>query len=115
MIAAVRVRGDIDASQNVSRTLHDLKLRKKNQCVLLEERDAMMGMLAKAKDYIAYGDIDDETLEKLEERKGDDVGVGDVIDLAPPTKGFRDTRKQVGQGGSLGKRGDMDKMIARMV
>ncbi len=115
MIAAVRVRGDIDASQNISRTLYDLQLRKKNQCVLLEENDAMRGMLRKAKDYIAYGDVDDETIEKLEERKGSKVEAGDVIDLAPPSKGFRDTRKQVGQGGSLGKRGDMNHLVQRMV
>lgn len=115
MIAAVRIRGDLDVAEKVSRTLHDLKLRKRNQCVLYEDTDAIKGMLNRAKDYIAYGEVDDETVEKLSERKGSTVEAGDVVSLPPPSKGFKDTRKQHGQGGSLGERGDMDQLIQRMV
>lgn len=115
MIAAVRIRGQPDVRQKTSRTLHDLKLRKKNQLVVFEENDAVEGMMSHAKDYIAYGEISDETLEILEEKKGEELESGDVISLRPPSGGFKNTRKQVGQGGSLGKHEDMDDLIQRMV
>ncbi len=115
MLAAVRVRGDVDADQKVSRTLDDLKLRKKHQCVVYEKKDSTEGMLELAKDYITYGEIGEETLEELEERKGEKIESGDTVELPPPSKGFKNTKKQVGQGGSLGKRENMDEIIERMV
>ncbi len=35
--------------------------------------------------------------------------------LSPPSKGFDGTRQQAGQGGSLGKRDDMDALLERMI
>ncbi len=115
MIAAVRVRGNVDAREKVSRTLNDLKLRKKNQCVVFEENKSVEGMMKLAKDYIAYGEIDDDTVEKLEERSGTSIESGSTVKLSPPTGGFKDTKGNVGQGGSLGKRSDMDELINKMV
>lgn len=116
MIAAVRVRGDVDVSHTISRTLQDLKLEKRNQCVIFEENDAVKGMMDKSKDFITYGEISDDTLEALAERAGkDEVEPGDTVSLHPPKGGFRDTKRQVGQGGSLGKRDSLDDLIERMV
>ena len=115
MIAAVRVRSDIDARHKTSRTLENLGLVKNNQCTVYEDSDSIRGMMKASKDYIAYGEIKEETVEKLEERKGEELENGDVISLAPPTKGYKDTKKNQGQGGSLGKRDDMDELIERMV
>lgn len=116
MIAAVRIRGDIDVSQNISRTLQDLNLEKRNQCVVFEGNEAIEGMLNKSKDFITYGEISDETVEALAERSGKDaIESGDTVSLHPPSGGFRNTKKQVGQGGSLGKREDLDELIQKMV
>ncbi|MFB6145360.1 MAG: uL30 family ribosomal protein [Candidatus Nanohaloarchaea archaeon] len=115
MIAAVRVRGDIDVDHSVSRTLNDLKLKKRNQLVLYEKNDSLMGMLNKAKDYITYGEVSDETVEKLEERAGEDLEAGETVNLSPPSGGFKDTKMQVGQGGTLGKRDSMDELVSKMV
>lgn len=115
MIAAVRVRGQPDVNDKARRTLNDLKLEKKNQLVVFEENDAIEGMMNHAKDYIAYGEISEETLEKLEEKKGEEVESGDVLSLTPPSGGFKNTRKQVGQGGSLGKHENIDDLVQRMV
>ncbi len=115
MIAAVRVRGDVDVRQKVSRTLQDLNLEKRNSCVVFEDNDSVRGMLKVSKDYIAFGEISEETLEKLSERKGKEIESGDVIRLSPPTGGFKGTKRQVGQGGSLGKRENMDELIQKMV
>lgn len=116
MIAALRIRGDIDVAQNISRTLQDLKLTKRNQIVVFEENDAVLGMMNQAKDFITYGEVSEETLEDLGERAGKDtLESGDTISLHPPTGGFEATKKQVGQGGSLGKRDNLDELVQKMV
>lgn len=115
MLAAVRVRSDIDAREKVSRTLQDLGLTKNNQCVVFEDSDSVRGMLALVKDYIAYGEIDDETVEMLEERSGGELESGDTVNLPAPSGGYRSTKKNVGQGGSLGQNPDIDRLIQSMV
>jgi len=115
MIAAVRVRGDVDVRHKVSRTLQDLNLEKRNSCVVFEDSDSVRGMLKVAKDYIAYGEISEETVEKLSERKEQEIESGTVVNLSPPTGGFRDTKRQVNQGGALGERQDMDELVQKMV
>lgn len=115
MIAAVKVRGGIDAREKTSATLENLNLSKKNRVVVYEDSDSVRGMLRNAKDYIAYGEIEDETVEKLEARKGEDIESGDTVDLNAPSGGFKPTKKNYSQGGALGNRPDMDELIDRMV
>lgn len=115
MIAAIRVRGDVDVRQKASRTLDDLSLKTRNQCVVYEDNESVRGMLKVAKDYVAFGEISEETLEKLSDRKGKDLESGDKVKLSPPSGGFKDTKKQVGQGGTLGHREDMDQLVQKMV
>lgn len=115
MIAAVKVRGSIDARQKTQRTLEDLSLEDRHEVVVFEDSDSIRGMLNIAKDYITFGEISDETVEALEERKGEELESGDTVNLAPPSGGFRDTKKQVGQGGSLGEREDLDELVQKMV
>ena len=115
MIAAVKVRGSIDARQKTQRTLEDLGLETRHECAVFEDTESIRGMLSIAKDYITFGEVDEETVEKLEERNGGDLEAGNTIRLSPPTGGFRSTKKQVGQGGSLGKRKDMDELVQKMV
>lgn len=115
MIAAVRVRGPVDVPAKATTTLENLKLTKKHQVVIFEESDSIKGMMNHAKDYIAYGEINDETVEALEEKKGNSLESGDVFDCRPPKKGFKGTRSQYGQGGTLGNHGEIDDLVQRMV
>lgn len=114
MIAAVKVRGDVDAREKVSRTLENLNLEKKNQVRLMEDNDVNRGMLEVVKDYVAYGEINDDTVEALAERDGK-AEPGTVISLTPPSGGYQDTKKNTGQGGSLGERENLDSLVQRMV
>lgn len=109
MIAAVRVRGVPDTPRNVSDTLESLRLRSRHSCVLLEDTDSNRGMLNAVKDYVAYGEVDEDTVSRLQER-GEQP-----FRLSPPSKGFRNPKRGYAQGGSLGKRDDMDELIGRMV
>lgn len=117
MIAALRVRGDVDTPQNISRTLQDLKLTKRNQLVVFEEdNEAVEGMMNKAKDFITYGEVSEDTLEELAEKAGkDNLESGDTVSLHPPSGGFEGIKTQVGQGGSLGKRDNLDELVQKMV
>lgn len=115
MIAAVKVRGSVDVKQNTARTLHDLKLRNKNEVVFYEQNDAILGMMNKAKDYIAYGEVSDEIIEEIEEKKDVEIEHGTTVSLAPPSGGFKGTKRNFGQGGSLGKRPNLDKLLNKMV
>ena len=116
MIAAVKVRGNVDVPQPVKDTMTNLGLKKKNQVVLYEENDSILGMMNKAKDYITYGEVSDEVVKALEEKYGE-ASHGKVYSLSPPSKGFKGTKRHVNQGGSLGKRGtgELDDLVKRMV
>jgi len=112
MIAAVRVRGQVDVPVKIQATLDSIGIRKKNQVVLVEEdNEAHKGMLKKAKDYLTYGQISDETAEKIREKAGEE----NVVSLSPPSGGFKATKKNVNEGGALGKRDDMDELLHKML
>ena len=115
MIAAVKVRGSVDANKKARTTMENLNLDKKNTLVVYEDSDSIRGMFSRAKDYITYGELSEETVEALEEKKGEEVESGDSFSMTPPSGGFKNTKKQVGQGGSLGKRDNLDKLVQRMV
>lgn len=115
MIAAVRVRGPVDLDEQINNTLDNLNLDSKNKLVVFEENEAVEGMMNKVKDFITYGEVSDEVVEKLEERNGKEIKSGDSVNLSPPSGGYRDTKKNTGQGGSLGKRENMDELVERMV
>jgi len=64
-LAAVRIRGEVGVRATIRDTLDMLKLFNVGNCILVDDRDSYVGMLQKAKDYITYGEIDSETLNKL--------------------------------------------------
>ncbi len=115
MIAAVRVRGPVDLNEKVNNTLENINLESKNQVVVFEENEAIMGMMNSVKDFITYGEVSDEVVGKLEERKGESLDSGDTVNLSPPSGGFKDTKRNTGQDGSLGKRENMDNLLEKMV
>lgn len=145
MLAAVRVRGPNSTRRNAADTMDSLRLHTRHNCVLLANTDANRGMLRQAKDFIAYGDVDADTIAALLAKRGrvdggrladnlDAVGYEDIDALAadvadgtvpdglqlpfrlsPPRNGFRDTKRHTRQGGSLGERDDMDALLQRMI
>ena len=69
MLVAVRVRGRTGIKGDISDTLDMLRLTRINHAVLVPETPSFMGMLRKAKDYITWGEIDQETLEQILEKR----------------------------------------------
>jgi len=120
-IAVIRIRGMVRVNTDIQDTLFFLRLRKKHVCVVLEKSNSASGMLRKAKDYITYGEIDEETEKELISKRGkkDEEGkLKPFFELAPPRGGFerKGIKKSFQQGGVLGYRGkNINDLIKRML
>ncbi|MGZ7069334.1 MAG: 50S ribosomal protein L30 [Methanobacterium sp.] len=74
MIAAIRLRGRTGIKKDIANTLDMLKLTRINHAVLIEDNPSYNGMLQKAKDYITWGEIEQETVSKLLSKRGKITG-----------------------------------------
>ena len=70
MIAAIRIRGRTGIKGKIEDTLKMLHLTRINHAVLLPDNPSYHGMLVKGKDYITWGEIDQETITQLIEKRG---------------------------------------------
>lgn len=70
MIAAIRVRGTTGVKGEVADTMKMLRLNRINHVVILDENPSYKGMLQKSKDYITWGEINEETLAKVITKRG---------------------------------------------
>lgn len=112
--AAVRVRGDKGMKKELLSTVRSLGLERPNYCVILEETPNMMGMLRRARSYITWGDIDDQTRNMLTEKHKEKK----VFRLNPPKKGYgrKGIKKAFSVGGALGDRKEkINDLIQRMM
>lgn len=139
-LAAIRVRGLTGVKTKVSDTLQFLRLYKSNFCSVFPNNPVYAGMLKKAKDYITWGELNDETFNILVEKRGEEFK-GKESDskgktksnefflhnnkkfkkyfrLNAPKKGFgrNGIKNSFQRGGALGYRGDkINELIMRMV
>ena len=139
-LAAIRVRGLTQIKTTIESTLKMLRLYKNNYCTVLPNTPVYLGMLNKAKDYITWGELNDETFKMLVEKRGEEFKGRDsdsnkkiiyndfvVINnkkikkyfrLSPPLKGFgrKGIKHSFQQGGALGYRGEkINGLIKRMI
>ena len=130
MYAVVRVKGTINASQEVRDTLKMLNLPHINNCTIIPNTKSFKGMLYKVKDYVTWGEVEKETLEMMLKREGKKSGAGKILEgktkvreilhlpirLHPPIKGYKSIKKPYSMGGSLGYRGkEINELIKRML
>jgi large subunit ribosomal protein L30 len=108
-LAVIRVRGQINVPGNVEKTLCMLKLRKRNHCIIVDDKPEIKGLLEKTRHLLTWGVVDDTTLELLKKR-----GKGPVYRLNPPRKGYG--RKGVKMPFSLsGAFGDRKEKICDLI
>lgn len=69
-IAVIQVRGGMNTAPKVMKTLQLLNLRSKNSCVLVETSPVKLGMLVALKDYITWGEANEETIKMLIQKRG---------------------------------------------
>ncbi len=72
--AVIRLRGKHDLRVSVEDTLHMLHLTRQNHCVIIPQDPTHQGMLKVVKDFVTWGEIDDQTLAKALLRRGRAVG-----------------------------------------
>ncbi|MBR9707725.1 MAG: 50S ribosomal protein L30 [Candidatus Diapherotrites archaeon] len=73
-LAVIRVRGTVHINHKIEDTLGMLRLHRVNHCVLLNDSLNNRGMLKKAKDYLTWGTVSTETIEKMLNKRGRIVG-----------------------------------------
>ncbi len=69
-IAVIRIRGVVEAPQEVIDTLYLLRLRKTNVATVIDDRKEYIAMLKKVEPYVTWGEIDKETFKKLLLKRG---------------------------------------------
>jgi len=72
--AAIRIRGHSGVRGDIEDTMRMLRLTRANHCVVLQETDEIKGMLMKAKDYITWGEVSEETLARMIKFRGRLIG-----------------------------------------
>jgi large subunit ribosomal protein L30 len=68
--AVVKIRGVVKSKPDVRRTLELLNLDRTNHCVIINDNEHYRGMLQKVKDYVAWGEVNAETLTVLLKKRG---------------------------------------------
>lgn len=69
MIAVIRIKGQVGLRKEIKETLDRLRIRRKYACVVLKDSKENLGMIQKVKDFVAFGEINKETLEALIEKR----------------------------------------------
>jgi large subunit ribosomal protein L30 len=119
-IAIIRIRGTDDVKKDIEATMIMLKLHKKHTCSVYPKTASLMGMLDKCKDYVTYGEIDEETYALLVEKRGivKDGEKENYFHLHPPRGGFerKGIKTPFTLKGSLGYRKDkINVLIKKML
>jgi large subunit ribosomal protein L30 len=120
-IAILRIRGIVKVRSDIAETMNLLGLKKTNSCVIVELTPVISGMITKIKDYVTYGEVSDETIKLLDEKRAVNAIKNEsksVYFLAPPKGGFerKGIKKPFSVGGVLGNRKDkINDLISKMV
>ena len=73
-IAVVRVRGHAKITRDAVRTMEMLRLTRPNHCVLLPLNTTTKGMLQVVKDYVTWGEVNQDTIVELLKSRGEVEG-----------------------------------------
>jgi large subunit ribosomal protein L30 len=141
MYAAIRIRGSVNLKKDIEDTLVMLRMNRKMHCVILKESDCTKGMLNKVRNWITWGEIDDDNLKLLIKKRGRKLAdkrltekdaeevfnkikesqkipeeIKPVFRLTPPSKGFKNSIKQHYPKGELGyRRKEINELLKRMI
>lgn len=72
--AVIRLRGKGDLRREVKDTLTMLHLTRQNHCVVVPQNPTYAGMLRLVKDYVTWGEVDEQVLARALLKRGRRVG-----------------------------------------
>ena len=90
MLAVIRIRGSVNVKHDIAETMHSLRLNQVNHCVLLDLDATTKGMLQKVKDYCTWGEVEEEVLTEMLEKRGRMVGNRPIDKKALKALGTKD-------------------------
>lgn len=93
MKCIIRIRGEVGLNRDIVETLNRLRIRKKYSCVIFEPTEEKLGMLKKVKNFVAWGEINDETLEKLIKGRGKLIDKAKKLDVKKIVEGIKSGKK----------------------
>jgi large subunit ribosomal protein L30 len=70
VILAIRVRGQVSVRPQIEDTMKKLRLGRLHQARVLKMTPSIQGMITKSKDYITWGEVELEMVEKLIAKRG---------------------------------------------
>lgn len=141
MICVIRIKGQVGINKKIKETLDRLNLKKKYSCVVfVNPSKSNLGMIKKVMDFVAFGEINEETYFKLIEKRGklidktkkkdvkeiiknlksgktyEEVNLKSYFRLHPPRRGI-ESKKHFGvDKGVLGdNKKEINKLIERML
>lgn len=137
IIAVVRIAGEVKKNYYIEEVLSRLRLKRKYSCSLFHPTKEITGMFDKAKHYIAYGEINKETLIKLLKSRAKridkkeinaeksaeellnnktlkEIGIKPFFRLHPPRKGIK-SKLNYPKGVLGNNKKDINKLIERML
>lgn len=68
-ICVIRIAGRVGLDKDIKETMKRLNLKRKYSCVLVEPTKESLGMINRIRDFVAFGEIDQETEKKLNEKR----------------------------------------------
>jgi large subunit ribosomal protein L30 len=115
-LVAIRIRGSVRKLPDLKLTLDKLRLRRKNQCVIVNDTPMMIGMLRRVESCITWGKASDEAIKELIEKRGSEKN-HTHFKLSPPRGGFErgGIRKYIKMNGAHGRREKMDDILRKMI
>lgn len=80
IVLAIRVRGQVRVRPQIENTLDKLLLGRVHQARIVKVTPSLQGMITKAKDYITWGEVSEDVVEKLLSKRGRLPGNGRLTD-----------------------------------
>jgi len=85
----IRVRGVSDIFREINETLDVLHLKRNCHATLIDNRPSYLGMLKKAQNYVAWGEISKENVSSLLKKRGRLVGNKKLTDQYAQEVGYK--------------------------
>ncbi|NCN98846.1 hypothetical protein COU62_03745 [Candidatus Pacearchaeota archaeon CG10_big_fil_rev_8_21_14_0_10_35_219] len=136
MLLVIRIKGLVNVSKKLEEALFRLRLRRKYSAILLEDNTENRKILNFIRNYVSYGPIKKEMIEKLIKERGvskkgkidakkvveglerknlDELGLKPFFRLHPPRGGI-ESKKHAGVGkGVLGENKKINELLGRML
>lgn len=132
LYAVVMLKGTAKVTRKVVDTLKNLRMSNINNCVIVPADGTYKGMLKRVAEYVTWGEIDQETLENLLEKKGRleakaakaaaakavkeaKLESGQVFRLSPMTGGMKTVRLNYPKGETGYRGAEINSMLKRMI